>query len=95
MLYMVIERFREGAASEIYRRASERGRMLPDELTYIDSWVDLEFGTCYQLMKCDDPSVFTRWTAAWDDLVDFEIIPVNTSAEAARIMASSSGTHEP
>jgi hypothetical protein len=86
MLYMVIERFREGAAADIYRRAREKGRMLPDGLEYVSSWVDLEFKICYQLMRTDDASVFTVWTSAWKDLTEFEIIPVRTSAEAAEAM---------
>lgn len=88
MLYMVIERFKEGAAPEIYRRARDQGRMMPDGLEYVSSWVDLEFKTCYQLMRTDDASLFTVWTNAWRDLAEFEIVPVRTSAEAAQIIAS-------
>jgi Protein of unknown function (DUF3303) len=87
MLYMVIERFREKAAPEIYRRAREKGRMMPDGLEYVGSWVDLEFRTCYQLMRTDDASLFAAWTNAWKDLVEFEIVPVRTSAEAAQVIA--------
>jgi hypothetical protein len=83
MLYMVIEHFKPGTASEIYRRAKEQGRMMPEGLEYVSSWVDLEFKTCYQLMRTDDASLFDTWTDAWNDLVDFEIVPVRTSAEAA------------
>ena len=86
MLYMVVERFRPGAAPEIYRRAQEQGRMLPDGLEYVSSWVDMEFTTCYQLMRTDDASLFTLWTNAWNDLVEFEIVPVRTSAEAAQLI---------
>jgi hypothetical protein len=87
MLYMVIERFKEGAAPDVYRRARERGRMMPEGLEYVSSWVDLDFTICYQLMQTDDISLFAAWTKAWEDLVDFEIVPVQTSAEAAQIMA--------
>jgi Domain of unknown function (DUF3303) len=83
MLYMVVERFKQGAAAEIYRRARERGRQLPAGLEYIDSWVDLEFSTCFQLMSTDNPALFAVWIRAWNDLTDFEVIPVRTSAEAA------------
>jgi|SRR5687768_162238 len=86
MLYMVVERYREGAAPEIYRRAQEKGRMIPDGLEYVSSWVNLEFTICYQLMRTDDASLFAVWTDAWKDLVDFEIVPVRTSAEAARVI---------
>ena len=87
MLYMVIERFRAGAAPEIYRRARDRGRMMPDGLEYVSSWVDLEFKTCYQLMRTVDASLFAVWTDAWQDLVEFEIVPVRTSAEASQVIA--------
>ena len=87
MLYMVIERFKEGAAPEVYRRARDKGRMMPDGLEYVSSWVDLEFKTCYQLMRTDDASLFAAWTNAWNDLVEFEVVPVRTSAEAAQVIA--------
>ena len=87
MLYMVIEHFKEGAAQEIYRRARDKGRMMPEGLEYVSSWVDLEFKTCYQLMRTDDVSLFAVWTGAWRDLADFEIVPVRTSAEAAQVIA--------
>lgn len=88
MLYMVIEHFKDGAASEIYRRARTQGRSLPPGLEYLSSWVDTDFKTCWQVMRTDDPTLFETWTNAWTDLVDFEIIPVRTSAEAAQVMAS-------
>jgi hypothetical protein len=84
MLYMVIEHYKDGASAEIYERARTKGRMLPDGLDYISSWVTMDFKTCYQLMRTEDESLFTQWTAAWADLVTFEIIPVRTSAEAAK-----------
>ena len=87
MLYMVIERFKAGAAPEIYRRARDHGRMMPDGLEYVSSWVDLEFKTCYQLMRTVDASLFAVWTDAWQDLVEFEIVPVRTSAEASQVIA--------
>jgi uncharacterized protein DUF3303 len=87
MLYMVIEHFNEGAAPEIYRRARERGRQLPPGLEYVDSWVDLDYARCFQLMRTEDPSLFDAWTAVWSDLGRFEIVPVRTSAEAARHIA--------
>jgi hypothetical protein len=83
MLYMVIEHFHPGAAPEIYRRARERGRMLPPGLEYVDSWVDLDYARCFQLMRSDDRALFDAWIRAWSDLARFEVIPVRTSAEAA------------
>jgi hypothetical protein len=87
MLYMVIEHFK-GGASQIYRRLREKGRMMPAGLEYISSWIDLDLKTCYQLMQTKDDSLFALWTQNWKDLIDFEIVPVRTSAETARIVAS-------
>jgi hypothetical protein len=86
MLYMVIEHFKEGAAPEIYRRARDKGRMMPDGLEYISSWVDLEFKTCFQLMRTDNASLFAVWAKAWEDLGEFEVVPVRTSAEAMQVI---------
>lgn len=88
MLYMVIERFKEGVASQIYQRLRDQGRMMPEGLDYVSSWIDLDFKICYQLMRTENASLFPRWTDAWKDLMDFEIVPVRTSAEAAQIAAN-------
>jgi hypothetical protein len=87
MLYMVIEYFNAGAAPEIYRRARETGRQLPAGLEYVNSWVDLDYFRCFQLMRTEDRSLFDEWIAAWGDLAHFEIIPVRTSVEASRHIA--------
>jgi len=87
MLYMVYEKFKTAGAIEVYRRSRGKGRMLPVGLKYVSSWVDLEFTRCFQLMETDDVSLFSRWTDQWQDLVEFEIIPVRTSAEAMAIIA--------
>ncbi len=87
MLYMVIERYKPGAAPEIYRRVRESGRLLPEGLDYASSWVDLDFTTCFQLMRTEDAALFDAWTSAWSDLADFTIVPVRTSAEAAALMS--------
>jgi hypothetical protein len=86
---MVIERFKNRDAEAVYRRAKERGRMLPEGLTYIDSWVETNYDRCFQLMQADDESLFAQWTRAWSDLVDFEIVPVVTSTEASAKIAPS------
>jgi hypothetical protein len=85
MLFMVIERFTHGP-QPVYQRAAEQGRMLPDGLRYVDSWIidDGAFDRCFQLMETDDPSLFDVWLDHWRDLGDYEVFPVITSADAAR-----------
>ena len=80
--YLVIERFREGPAP-IYARVAERGRLIPPGLVFVESWVDESLDRCFQLMETDDAGLFDEWTEAWDDLVEFEIVRVLGSAEAA------------
>ena len=87
MLFMVIEHFRQGTAKAVYDRFKERGRMMPDGLHYVDSWVEADFNRCFQLVKSDNPDLIEQWTAQWGDLMDFEIVPVITSKEAAAIHA--------
>ena len=65
--------------------------MAPDGLRYVSSWVDLDFERCFQIMETDDPRLMSEWTTNWDDLVEFEIVPVRTSQEAAAMMAAGSG----
>ena len=86
MFYMVVERFKEGGAPEIYRRLRDKGRMMPEGLEYVSSWIDLDFKTCFQLVRTEDESLFRRWTDAWDDLMEFEIVPVRTSVEMVDLM---------
>ena len=81
---MVVEKFKVGSSEAIYARFGQRGRMLPDGLQYISSWVDLNKTTCFQLMATDSPELFGDWIANWSDLVDFEVMAVQTSADAAR-----------
>ena len=83
MKYMVIEQFKGGNSEPVYQRFHERGRMLPEGLSYVDSWVDVNSGRCFQLMETENPQLFDTWIACWNDLVQFEVIPVVTSAEAA------------
>lgn len=87
MLFMVIETFRVGQAPEVYRRFRERGRMAPASVQYVTSWVDLEFRRCFQVMEAPDEAALREWTRNWEDLVEFEIVPVRTSAEAAEAIA--------
>jgi hypothetical protein len=88
VLFMVIEHFRPGQAPNVYRRFRAHGRMAPDSLRYIDSWVDLEFRRCFQIMEAESEEHVRAWTVNWEDLIDFEIIPVRTSAEAAAAIAA-------
>lgn len=83
MLYMVIERYKNHDAKAVYRRFQAQGRMMPEGLKYITSWVDTSFDRCFQVMETDDSGLFEQWIAHWSDLTDFEILPVLTSAEAA------------
>ena len=83
MRYMVIETFKHGP-EPVYARAAEQGRLLPPGLDYIESWVD-ERGLerCFQLMESESPELLQQWTSEWSDLVDFEVVPVIGSDEAA------------
>ncbi len=83
MLYMVIERFQGGDPRPTYRRFREKGRMMPDGLTYVSSWVKSDLSMCWQVMECSERALLDEWIAHWSDLTDFEVIPVVTSAEAA------------
>jgi len=86
MLYMVVEHFKDAPA--IYERLRERGRMMPEGLEYVSSWIAVDRKMCWQLMRTEDESLFQRWIDNWKDLVDFEIVPVRTSAEVREMMTS-------
>ena len=90
MLYMVIEYFNVGAATEIYRRFRERGRQLPSGVEYVDSWVDFDYVRCFQLLRAADRGLLDVWMSAWSDLEHFDVIPVRTSSEAAADIADQS-----
>jgi hypothetical protein len=87
MLFMVIEHFKPGCAEDVYRRFREHGRLAPAGLTYVSSWVDLDFNRCFQVMEAESAEALKGWTVNWEDIVDFEIVPVRTSAEAAAAIA--------
>ena len=87
MLYMVIEKYKNRDAKAVYRRFREKGRMAPDGLGYVDSWVETTFDRCFQLMECADARLLEEWAAHWRDLVDFEFVPVRPSKEAAALVA--------
>jgi len=88
MLYMVIEHFKNQDAVPVYRRFREKGRMTPDGLEYVSSWVDMKLERCFQIMETSDPQLLMEWLGNWNDIVDFEVIPVMLSADAARTVQS-------
>jgi hypothetical protein len=86
---MIVEHFRNGQAAPVYRRFAQRGRMAPEGLTYISSWIADDLTRCYQLMETYDRALLDEWMAGWSDLVEFEVHAVITSAEAAQRVANS------
>jgi hypothetical protein len=86
-LYMVVEHFKNKDAVPVYRRFRDSGRMAPEGLTYVSSWVDEKIECCYQLMETHDRKLLDQWMANWSDLVNFEVHAVVTSKEAAERMA--------
>lgn len=87
MLFLIIEHFKNGDAAPVYRRFRERGRMTPEGLEYVSSWVDVRLERCFQIMETSDPGLLEEWIGHWSDLVDFEIIPVMSSDDAVRALA--------
>ena len=89
MLFMVVERFRNQDAKTIYRRLRDRGRMMPDGLTFVSSFVSADVARCVQLMECDDVTLLQRWVAEWSDLMECEIVPVVAGKDTAAALAAS------
>lgn len=87
MLFVIVERFRGGDPAPVYRRFRDRGRLAPEGLRYVNSWVAADLTTCYQVMECEDRRLLDQWIANWEDIVDFEVIPAITSVEAAEAVA--------
>ena len=87
MLFMVIETFRNQDAKSVYRRFQSKGRMMPDGLTFVSSFVAADLGRCFQLMECDDITLLQKWVAEWSDLADFEIVPVVPGKDTATALA--------
>ena len=81
-LYMLVEHFKNKDAVSVYRRFRNRGRMVPEGVVYVSSWVDQNLELCYQLMETSDRALLDQWMANWSDLIDFEVYPVMTSKEA-------------
>ena len=92
MRWLIVERFRGGDPAPVYRRFRDRGRLAPDGLRYVASWVSADLTTCWQVMEGDDRAQLDAWIAAWDDLVEFEVHDVLTSDEArAAVLGNSNG----
>ena len=88
MQYMIIEHFKNQDALPIYQRFRDHGRLAPEGLRYISSWVDEKFERCFQLMETDNPALLDQWMANWSDLVNFEVHAVIPSKEATERIAS-------
>ncbi len=88
MLFMVIESFLNQDAKSVYRRFRDKGRLTPDGLTFVGSWVEADLGRCFQLMECDDVTLLQRWVAEWSDLIRFEIVPVVPGKEVAAALSA-------
>ncbi len=86
MLFMVIEKFKDGDAKPIYQRFLEKGRMMPEGLIYKESWIEANFNRCFQLMECDDASLLQEWILQWRDLMEFEIVPVVESKKTSDVV---------
>jgi Protein of unknown function (DUF3303) len=86
MLFMVIERFKDRNAREVYRRFRDQGRGAPEGLRYVGSWIEANFDRCFQLMECDDARLLQQWVAFWGDLIEFEFVPVVPSAETREVI---------
>jgi hypothetical protein len=80
---MIVERFRNRDPEPVYQRFRERGRLAPEGLEYVSSWVDERLEICFQLMEAPDVSLINEWIANWSDIVDFEVYPIISSKEAA------------
>jgi len=82
MTYMIVEQFRGGDPVPVYRRFRDEGRLAPEGLRYVASWVTKDLDRCFQVMECEEERLLEEWMSRWKDLVDFEVVPVVTSAEA-------------
>ena len=86
MLFMVIERFRNQDGKAVYQRFQQQGRLAPDGLSYVGSWVEANLDRCFQLMECDNVVLLQRWVTRWNDLISFEIVPVVPGKDTAEAL---------
>ena len=84
---MIIEHFRNGDPGPVYSRFRARGRLAPEGLSYVGSWITEDLKLCYQVMECADRRLLDEWLAQWSDLVDFEVLPVLSSAQVQQRLA--------
>ncbi|MEQ9376905.1 MAG: DUF3303 family protein [Imperialibacter sp.] len=89
MNYMIVEKFRPGKVKELYKRFDEKGRLMPEGVTYINSWIDEKVEVCFQLMEAESMEKLQEWMDAWSDLCEFEVFPVISSADAKQKALSS------
>ena len=87
MLFMVVEHFKGRDPAPVYKRFAENGRLMPEGLTFINSWIEVGMDRCFQVMETEDPVLLQEWIKNWGDLVDFEVVPVVTSAEKVKLFA--------
>ena len=87
MQFMVIEHFRNQDAKAVYARFREKGRLMPEGIGFVASWVTADLRRCFQVMECDDVTLLQRWVAEWSDLVQFEIVPVTLGKETAAALS--------
>jgi hypothetical protein len=87
VLYMIIEHFKNNDPVPVYRRFRDRGRLAPNGLQYISSWVDEKLERCFQIMETADRDLLDQWITNWSDIVDFEVFAVVSSKEAAETIA--------
>ena len=88
MLFMIIERFKDSDMLPTYKRLRDEGRMIPDGLKYVDSWIEPNFSRCFQLMETDDLRLLQEWILMWRGSgTTFEIVPVVSSKETREIVA--------
>lgn len=91
MLFMVVERFKDRDARAVYRRLRDKGRGMPDGLRYVGSWIEASLDRCFQVMECEDVRLLQRWVTHWNDLIEFEIVPVAPSSEVREAIESTLG----
>lgn len=90
MLYMVIEKYKNKEA--VYKRFREKGRMMPEGVSYVNSWVSEDGNTCYQINEAQNEELLYEWSSNWNDVTDFAFIPVISSQEMSDKMANKQTT---